>query len=140
MKPNICFDFDGVIHSYVSGWICEEIIPDKPVLGIREELIRLFPEYEIIILTARSRKPSGHRAVIEWMNKHRIPYDLVTDRIVPANVYVSARGIRFDGQSEGLYEQIKTMQPWTKKQFQNLSRKEQCDDEYGEWYGFNKIP
>lgn len=36
MKQTVVFDFDGVIHSYTSGWKGETIIPDPPVPGIKE--------------------------------------------------------------------------------------------------------
>ena len=35
-KGTIVFDFDGVIHSYTSGWKGENVIPDPPVPGIKE--------------------------------------------------------------------------------------------------------
>ena len=30
-KQTVAFDFDGVIHSYVTPWVSIEIIPDHPV-------------------------------------------------------------------------------------------------------------
>ncbi len=33
MKPILCLDFDGVIHSYTSGWKGADVIPDPPVEG-----------------------------------------------------------------------------------------------------------
>jgi len=33
MKPILCVDFDGVIHSYTSKWVDEATIPDPPVPG-----------------------------------------------------------------------------------------------------------
>ena len=35
-KQTVVFDFDGVIHSYSSGWRGETVIPDEPVTGIKE--------------------------------------------------------------------------------------------------------
>ncbi len=30
MKQTVVFDFDGVIHSYTSGWKGATVIPDPP--------------------------------------------------------------------------------------------------------------
>ena len=38
VKKTVVFDFDGVIHSYTSGWKGETNIPDPPVDGIQEAL------------------------------------------------------------------------------------------------------
>ncbi len=32
-KPILCVDFDGVVHSYTSGWKGETVIPYPPVNG-----------------------------------------------------------------------------------------------------------
>ena len=38
-KPIICLDFDGVIHSYTSGWKGAAVIPDPPVPGALEFIV-----------------------------------------------------------------------------------------------------
>lgn len=40
--PTVSFDFDGVIHSYRSGWKGAAVIPDPPVEGIKEVIEQLY--------------------------------------------------------------------------------------------------
>lgn len=44
--PTVSFDFDGVIHSYRSGWKGAAVIPDPPVEGIKEVIEQLISDVE----------------------------------------------------------------------------------------------
>ena len=53
-KKTVVFDFDGVIHSYKSGWQGENIIPDPPVNGIKKAIDEIRSAgYEVIVVSTR---------------------------------------------------------------------------------------
>lgn len=110
----VCFDFDGVIHSYKSGWNGCDVIPDPPVEGIKEVIDDLKDEgYTIVIQSTRCIEYAGRVAIAEYCKKHGIYYDLISATKPPAVVYVDDRGLKFDGKTEGLVEQIKKFHSWT---------------------------
>ncbi len=39
MQKTLLIDFDGVVHSYISGWKGVGNIPDAPVEGIFRDLL-----------------------------------------------------------------------------------------------------
>ena len=49
-RPTVCFDFDGVIHSYTSGWKGDDVIPDPPVEGIKEVIDKLRADVNVLRL------------------------------------------------------------------------------------------
>lgn len=113
MKKTIVFDFDGVIHSYKSGWKGDDIIPDPPVPGIRDAIQQLRDDgYEVHVLSTRCASPEGLAAMSAWMNKHGIVVDFFDKVKPPALVYVDDRAICFDGDSEGLVDKIRKFKPW----------------------------
>jgi hypothetical protein len=102
----VCLDFDGVLHSYRSGWRGVEIIPDPPIHGTREAIIRLRQQYRVVIYSARCRTKEGRLAVENWLRAHDIHVDDVCDYKPPALVYVDDRAICFRGDWEQVISDI----------------------------------
>ena len=61
-KPILCLDFDGVCHSYVSGWKGADIISDPPVEGLFEFLREAGKHFSIHIYSSRSHQEGGNRS------------------------------------------------------------------------------
>lgn len=70
MKPILCLDFDGVIHSYTSRWQGASVIPDPPVPGALEFIVKALEAYEVAIFSSRSHQWGGKSAMRRWMVKH----------------------------------------------------------------------
>lgn len=115
-KKTVVFDFDGVIHSYISGWKGIEIIPDEPVSGIRETIAELRNAgYYVAVVTTRATEMKGIEAVWAYLKKYDIKVDSVQSMKPPAICYVDDRGLKFDGNTKGLVEKIKNFHSWTEK-------------------------
>ena len=103
-KKTVVFDFDGVIHSYTSGWQGKTEIPDPPVPGIEKTLTQFHDAgYEVVIVSTRcknDRQYKGYLAIMMWLEK----YNLVN--------YIDDRAICFDGHPETLFEQVEHFKPW----------------------------
>lgn len=112
-KPTILIDFDGVIHSYTSGWHGETVISDPPVPGIREALIKCCEKYHVAIFSSRCMNSRGTLAMELWLEEHDIPYHQMTAQKIPALVMIDDRAICFKGDSENLFEQIGEFKTWT---------------------------
>ncbi len=106
-RRTICLDFDGVLHSYRSGWCGSEVIPDPPIHGTREAVARLRQQYRVVVHSARCRTEAGLRAVQHWLHKHEIAVDEVCEHKPPAHIYVDDRAVRFRGDWELLADEIR---------------------------------
>lgn len=113
-KKNVIFDFDGVIHSYKSGWQGAGVIPDPPVEGIKEVIDRTREKYNVFVVSTRCYQSGGIEAIKNWLHKYNIEVDDVTDEKPPAKVQVDDRAITFDGNTAGLFEKIDEFKPWNK--------------------------
>lgn len=70
MKPILCLDFDGVIHSYTSRWQGASVIPDPPVPGALEFIVKALETYEVAIFSSRSHQWGGKRAMKRWLREN----------------------------------------------------------------------
>ena len=100
-----CFDLDGTL-CYTKKKD-EEYIDVKPIPGAIETLQQLKEQgHYIIIMTARNMltynnnlgKIIAHQApiVIEWLNKHRIPYDELHFGKPLADFYVDDKAVKLE--------------------------------------------
>jgi hypothetical protein len=70
-KPILCLDFDGVCHSYVSGWKGAAVIPDPFVPGLFEFLEAAQPHFDVQIFSSRSNQEGGREAMMAWFVTQR---------------------------------------------------------------------
>lgn len=114
----ICIDFDGVLHSYCSGWKGVDVIPDPPVQDALEWLDSLIadPELKPVIYSSRSKSPLGVRAMKNWLKKYGFKnvdqLDFPSQK-PPAYLTIDDRAICFSGEFPSLIA-IKRFTPWNK--------------------------
>lgn len=107
VKKTICLDFDGVIHSYNSGWQGEKKISDSPVYGARESINRLREMGNTVLVhSCRCRSKIGRSAIEKYLKKHDIMVDAICEHKPQADYYVDDNAIKFDGVWDEVVEQI----------------------------------
>ena len=68
-KPILALDFDGVIHSYNSGWKGAAVIPDDPVPGVGAFLLNAVQHFRVAIFSSRSKHPLGRLAMKHYVRQ-----------------------------------------------------------------------
>jgi hypothetical protein len=107
LRRTVCLDFDGVLHSYRSGWCGVEVIPDPPIHGTRDAIAHLRQHYRVVVHSSRCCTEEGRQAVKNWLHKHDILVDDVCEHKPPALVYVDDRAIRFRGNWDDVLTEIR---------------------------------
>lgn len=130
--PVLCLDFDGVLHSYSSGWKGASNIPDPPVKGAIEWLDSLvedgeavcamaprFRDFDVCIYSSRSSQWGGRRAMRKWLVKHGFREDKIENIKFPlfkppAQMTIDDRAFCFKGNFPSV-DEMKHFKPWNKK-------------------------
>jgi hypothetical protein len=71
-KPILCLDFDGVVHSYASGWKGATVIPDPYVPGFFAWAIEAVKYFKLVVYSSRSKDADAPRAMREWLGTQSI--------------------------------------------------------------------
>lgn len=115
--PTVVFDFDGVIHSYTSGWKGVDNIPDPPVPGIREAIAKIRAAgYRVVVVSTRCSELVGLVAIRRFMDENNILVDDISAHKPAALVYIDDRALCFDGHPEMLLDKIQEFKPWYQKE------------------------
>lgn len=135
-KPILCLDFDGVLHSYTSGWKGADTIPDAPVPGMVSFLEKAVAQFDVQVFSSRTGQPGGMDAMKSWLEYNIMdhfggamadPTELeraiaIRDAIgwptekPPAMVTLDDRAIQFTGEWPAV-GWLKAFQPWHKRIF-----------------------
>lgn len=116
VRQTVTLDFDGVLHSYASGWKGFDLIPDPPVDGAKEFCEELLKHYDVIILSVRCGYEGGSHAITKWLTVNEFPSRLQvspTGVKVPSILAIDDRAFCFRGTFPTI-DEIKTFKPWNK--------------------------
>lgn len=116
--PRIVIDFDGVLHSYVSGWQGAATISDAPTTGALDFVRGLIMAgWDVIVMSTRADSIQGREAMFEWLETWGFPGLKVTHSKPPALVYLDDRALRFDGPDDWptMPEIERAARPWTQR-------------------------
>lgn len=69
IKPILCLDFDGVIHSYTSGWKGADVIPDPIVEGTISFMLRALEHFRVAVFSSRSNQRGGIAAMQAYLKE-----------------------------------------------------------------------
>lgn len=126
MRKILCLDFDGVLHSYASGWRGANIIPDPPVPGAMGFLRKAVNYFHVHVFSSRSHQDGGSEAMQAWLVRnltlaHGEDIGVAIFREIsfpeekpPAFVTLDDRGILFTGTWPDL-EELRNFKPWNKR-------------------------
>lgn len=139
-KKILCLDFDGVIHSYISGWKGDVRTMNDPIVpGAIEFLIEAVKDFDVQIYSSRSGNPLGIQAMYNYTYENAVryysqfKYDTIGEcppeqalakglmnklsfptHKPPAWVALDDRVLNFDGNWPSI-ETLKNFKPWYQK-------------------------
>jgi hypothetical protein len=127
-KPILCLDFDGVCHSYTSGWKGAANIPDEYVPGLFEFLEAAKEHFDVQVFSSRTHQEGGIEAMTVWFIEQRrlwrsrggkppeeTPLTISFPKEKPpAFVSIDDRCLLFTGEWPTI-QSLREFKPWNKK-------------------------
>jgi len=140
----IAIDFDGVLHSYTSGWT-GQVPYDPPVDGAQQAMAKLLEQdHKLVVFTCRINATEKddlnswqvHNVLRQWFRANGFPSEFwdddkhgsavfttsdlveITGTKPHADIYIDDRGMRFEGHwNDVLHDlQVETeTTPWHKQ-------------------------
>lgn len=133
-KPILCLDFDGVIHSYTSGWQGPRTIPDPPVDGAIDQIARyLNAGFDVVVHSSRACYFCGIWAMRRWLRHwaadmwydvpgyHGVESVRFSRQKPPAHVTIDDRAITFTGTWPTPNE-LRSFAPWNRRDTGKLGK------------------
>lgn len=127
MTVRILVDFDGVLHSYTSGWKGATEIPDPPIVDPEsgDDAISWLADlsesddFEVLVYSSRSKEPGGIEAMREWFVRYQLPREALERIYFPtekpaAHLTIDDRAICFTGRFPSR-ERLLAFRPWNKR-------------------------
>lgn len=126
----ICFDFDGVLHSYDRGWT--GLVPEDPPVEGAVEAVRAVKDmgYDVVVHSTRAADAEGIGVTRKWLQQHGFPEMRVSPTKPGADLYIDDRGLRFTGDWGVVLqflERRENLTPWRKKKWQTLSQEDRTN-------------
>ena len=124
-KPILCLDFDGVLHSYESGWHGVDEIRDPMTPGTATFLVDAVEEFDVQVFSSRSDQEGGMAAMKDWLQERLcevlradVAWKVFTaiswpTTKPPAMVTIDDRAITFTGEWPSV-ESLLKFKPWNK--------------------------
>lgn len=119
-KLIVAIDFDGVLHSYDSGWHGPTVITDKVNKGAINFLRKLVNagKYDIQVFSSRNMLPGGVEAMIKFLRNNNLGRKYVEQLSFPSkkpayHILIDDRAMLFNGVFPTI-EEIDNFKPWNK--------------------------
>lgn len=125
-KPILCLDFDGVLHSYESGWKGADVVLDPPVPGAMEFLSLAVEYFDVQIFSSRSNQEGGIHAMSCWIQRelrHHFEHHHIADSVFrklgfprekpPAFLTIDDRALTFTGKWPNV-KALLEFKPWNR--------------------------
>lgn len=114
-KPILVIDFDGVLHSYASGWQGADVISDPPVPGAQDFCAAALQQFDVYIVSSRCSQARGMLTIDLWLEKNNFPPGIKVVRDKPAaQVTIDDRALTFNGEWPSV-DSLLQFKPWYKR-------------------------